>query len=283
LVVKGVVRRIDRDFCDHVGARDNHLLAGLLAADYGRLKPSLESVSLSPGTMLYESGVPHSHVIFPADSIIALVHVLRDGHSAEIAAVGSEGFVGVPVVTGDGKSSSRAVVQSPGRAYRMRVGLFMREFERNTRLRNLILRYTQALMTQIAQTLVCNRYHLIEQQLCRWLLLRLDRSSTNVICVTQELIANMLGVRREGITAAACSLKTAGVIEYRRGHIVVADRRSLEAQVCECYSVVRSEYDRLLPQRIADAGVSANDRVARSAESRHIISVPSAAPSCAAS
>jgi CRP-like cAMP-binding protein len=225
----------------------NDLLAALPAADYERLLPDLELVSLPLGMAVYESGGKLDYVYFPTDCIVSLLYVLEDGASAEIAVVGHEGLVGIALFMGGESTSSRAVVQSAGSAYRLASKVLKKEFEYGP-LQHLLLRYTQALITQMAQTAVCNRHHSVEQQLCRWLLLSLDRLPSNVLSMTQELIANMLGVRREGVTEAAGKLQTAGLIQYNRGQIKVLDRPKLEARVCECYAVVKRESDRLLPR-----------------------------------
>ena len=229
----------------------NCLLAALPADDYQRLLPDLEIVPLPLGWVVYESGGKLSYVYFPTNSIISLLYVMEDGASAEIAVTGNEGLVGIALFMGGETTPSRAVVQSAGYGYRLRAGILKREFDQGGKLQHLALRYTQALITQMAQTAVCNRHHSIEQQLCRWLLLSLDRLPSNELTMTQELIANMLGVRREGVTEAAGHLQKAGLIHYSRGHIIVADRAKLEARVCECYAVVKKEYDRLLSDRIA--------------------------------
>ena len=208
--------------------------------------PQLEATSLKLGSALYESGSPQGYVYFPTASIVSLLYVMEDGSSAEIAVVGNEGVVGLALFMGGETTPSRAVVQSAGEAYRLRAGVLKSEFSRGGELQHLLLRYTQALITQMAQTAVCNRHHSVEQQLCRWLLLSLDRLPTNELSMTQELIANMLGVRREGVTEAAGKLQEAGLVRYSRGRITVLDRPKLEARVCECYSVVKREYDRLL-------------------------------------
>ena len=199
------------------------------------------------GKVLYESGMPMGHVYFPATSIVSLLYVMEDGASAEIAVVGNEGIVGIALFMGGETTPSRSVVQSAGAGYRMAGQLLKDEFSRSGPVLHLLLRYTQALITQMAQTAVCNRHHSLDQQLCRWLLLSLDRLQSTELVMTQELIANMLGVRREGVTEAASSLQRAGLIHYRRGHITVVDRPGLERRTCECYSVVKKEYDRLLP------------------------------------
>ena len=199
------------------------------------------------GKVLYESGMPMGHVYFPTTSIVSLLYVMEDGASAEIAVVGNEGIVGIALFMGGETTPSRSVVQSAGAGYRMAGQLLKDEFNRSGPVLHLLLRYTQALITQMAQTAVCNRHHSLDQQLCRWLLLSLDRLQSTELVMTQELIANMLGVRREGVTEAASSLQRAGLIHYRRGHITVVDRPGLERRTCECYSVVKKEYDRLLP------------------------------------
>ena len=229
----------------------NNLLAALPAADYQRLLPDLEFVQLPLGVAVYESGGKMDYVYFPTDCIVSLLYVMKDGASAEIAVVGHEGLVGIALFMGGESTPSRAVVQSAGSAYRLPSNTLKREFEHNAPLQHLLLRYTQALITQMAQTAVCNRHHSVEQQLCRWLLLSLDRLSGNELNMTQELIANMLGVRREGVTEAAGHLQTAGLIQYHRGRIKVLDRPKLEQRVCECYSVVKRESDRLLPEGVS--------------------------------
>jgi len=229
----------------------NRLLRVLPDDVWQRIEPHLELVSLPLGTALYESGVVLTQVYFPTTAIVSLLHVLESGASTEIALVGFDGVVGVSVFMGGGSTPSRAVVQSAGHALRLSVAVLKQEFERGGPVMHLLLRYTQALITQMAQTAVCNRHHSLQQQLCRWLLLTLDRLPGPELVMTQELIANMLGVRREGVTAAAGHLQQAGVISYRRGHITVLDRPALEAQACECYAVVKRETDRLLPDQNA--------------------------------
>jgi CRP-like cAMP-binding protein len=227
----------------------NHLLAALPADEYARILPALERVPLRLGDALCESGQPAIHAYFPIDAIVSLLYVTADGASAEIAVVGNEGVVGFALFMGGETTTSRAVVQSAGHAYRVEARLLKTEFYRAGPMQRLLLRYTQALLTQMAQTAVCNRHHTVDQQLCRWLLLSLDRLPSNELVMTQELIANMLGVRREGVTEAAGRLHQAGLINYRRGHITVVDRAGLEARVCECYAVVKKEFDRLLRQK----------------------------------
>jgi CRP-like cAMP-binding protein len=224
----------------------NHLLAALPAAEFERLSPHLESIPMPLGEVLYESGAQLRHVYFPTTSIVSLLYVLEDGASAEIAVVGNEGILGISLFMGGDSTPSRAVVQSAGHGYRLKAELLKQEFNRAGPVLRLLLRYTQALITQMTQTAVCNRHHSIEQQLCRWLLLSLDRLSSDSLTMTQELIANMLGVRREGVTEAAGNLQRAGLIRYSRGRIEVLDRAGLEKTVCECYAVVKKEYDRLL-------------------------------------
>src|SRR5690348_12582709 len=224
----------------------NRLLAALPDADYQQLLPTLEGVPMQLGQSVYESGAPQAYVYFPTSSIVSLLYVLADGGTAEIAITGNEGLVGISLFMGGETTPSRAVVQSAGAGYRLRGSVLKKEFERGGALQHLLLRYTQALITQMTQTAVCNRHHSVDQQLCRWLLLSLDRLPGNKLVMTQELIANMLGVRREGVTEAAGNLQGDGLIEYRRGRITVLDRAGLEARVCECYGVVKTEYDRLL-------------------------------------
>jgi CRP-like cAMP-binding protein len=227
--------------------RENRLLAALPDLDFGRLEPHLKLVAMPLGTVLYESGILLNHVYFPSTSIVSLLYVMADGASAEIAVVGNEGVIGVSLFMGGETTPSRAVVQSAGHAYRLSGQQLKQEFTLAGAMQHLLLRYTQALITQMAQTAVCNRHHSLDQQLCRWLLLSLDRLASNELVMTQELIANMLGVRREGVTEAAGRLQEAGLIQYRRGHIIVLDRAGLEARTCECYAVVKRECDRLLP------------------------------------
>jgi CRP-like cAMP-binding protein len=227
--------------------RQNHLLDALPAGDYERLAPHLELVPMKLGDVLYEPGDRLRHVYFPTTSIVSLLYVMEDGASAEIAIVGNEGILGISLFMGGESTPSRAVVQSAGHGFRLRAQALKSEFGRFGPTLHLLLRYTQALITQMAQTAVCNRHHSVDQQLCRWLLLSLDRLASNELSMTQELIANMLGVRREGVTEAAGKLQDAGLISYHRGRITVLDRPGLEARSCECYQVVKTELDRLLP------------------------------------
>jgi CRP-like cAMP-binding protein len=226
----------------------NHLLAAIPSAEFERLSPHLELVEMPLGQVLYESGGRLDHVYFPTTCIVSLLYVLENGASAEIAVVGYEGILGISLFMGGETTPSRAVVQSAGFGYRLKAPLLKQEFNRAGPVLRLLLRYTQALITQMTQTAVCNRHHSIEQQLCRWLLVSLDRLSSNSLKITQELIANMLGVRREGVTEAAGNLQRAGLIRYNRGHIEVLDRPRLERAVCECYAVVKVEFDRLLSE-----------------------------------
>ncbi len=224
----------------------NHLLAALPADEYARILPNLELVPMPLGEMLYEPGGQLQHAYFPTTSIVSLHYVMENGASAESAGVGNEGIVGISLFMGGNTTPSAAVVQTAGHAYRLECGKLLQEFNRAGLMQRLLLRYTQALLTQVSQTAACNRHHSVEQQLCRWLLLTLDRKSTNELIMTQELIASMLGVRREGITEAAGKLQRAGFVSYRRGHIAVLDRSGLETRVCECYAVVKTELSRLL-------------------------------------
>jgi CRP-like cAMP-binding protein len=230
---------------------ENHLIAALPPAEAERWLPLLESVDMPLGSVLYESGGTLRHVYFPTTSIVSLLYVMENGASAEIAVVGNEGIVGVSIFMGGESTPSRAVVQSAGHGFRLQADTMKHEFDRAGPVLHLFLRYTQALITQMAQTAVCNRHHTLDQQLCRWLLLSLDRLRGNELVMTQELIANMLGVRREGVTEGALKLQHAGLIRYARGHITVLDRKGLEKRSCECYAVVKKEYDRLLPNELA--------------------------------
>jgi CRP-like cAMP-binding protein len=234
-----------------VDPKENRLLGALPDDDYQRWLPFLEDVELSLGQVLYEAGTVLSHVYFPTTAIVSLLYVMANGASAEIAVVGREGLVGISLFMGGESTPSRAVVQSAGRGVRLRAKLVKDEFDRAGPVIHLFLRYTQALITQMTQTAVCNRHHSLDQQLCRWLLLSLDRLKGDEIVMTQELIANMLGVRREGVTGGALKLQKAGLIRYARGRITALDRSGLEGRSCECYSVVKEEYDRLLPDILA--------------------------------
>ena len=225
--------------------RQNKILNALPSEDRDRLYPHLKLVALPLGTVLYESGDTLRHIYFPIDSIVSLLYVLQDGSSAEISVVGNDGVIGVALFMGGETTTNRAIVQSAGSAYRLTGNRLKLEFARHGEMLHILLRYTQALITQMAQTAVCNRHHTVDQQLCRWLLLSLDRLSSNKLRMTQELIANMLGVRREGVTEAAGKLQKLGVIKYSRGSITVLDREELERLSCECYAVVRKETDRL--------------------------------------
>ncbi len=236
---------------EHSNPRENQLLAALPEAEWQRWRPLMEWVPMPLGQVMYESGRALSHVYFPTTSIVSLLYVMEDGASAEIAVVGSEGVVGISLFMGGESTPSRAVVQSGGEGWRLSARAVKAEFERAGPVMHLLLRYTQALITQMAQTAVCNRHHALDQQLCRWLLLSLDRLRGNELVMTQELIANMLGVRREGVTAGALQLQKLGLIRYSRGRITVLDRPGLETRTCECYAVVKKEYDRLLPARLA--------------------------------
>jgi CRP-like cAMP-binding protein len=231
----------------------NRLLASLPDADYQALAPHLEVMVMPLGLAVYESGGLQGYVYFPTDSIVSLLYVLENGASTEIAVTGNEGVVGISLFMGGETTPSRAVVQSAGQGYRVRAAILKKQFESRGELQQLLLRFTQALITQMTQTAVCNRHHAVDQQLCRWLLLMLDRLPSNQLNMTQELIANMLGVRREGVTEAAGKLQAEGLIEYSRGRIRVLDRRRLESRVCECYAVVKREYDRLLGRVTGDS------------------------------
>jgi CRP-like cAMP-binding protein len=231
---------------DAYAPEQNQLLAALPAAERERIFPHLQLVPMPLGRVLYESGDPLLHVYFPVDSIVSLLYVMENGSSAEISVVGNEGLIGIALFMGGETTPSRAIVQSAGYAYRLIARRLKEEFNRHGDMQLMLLRYTQALITQMSQTAVCNRHHSVDQQLCRWLLLSLDRLSSNQLIMTQELIANMLGVRREGVTDAAGKLQKLGVIQYARGQITVLDRPQLEQLSCECYAVVKKESDRLL-------------------------------------
>jgi CRP-like cAMP-binding protein len=236
---------------DSAEPRNNFLLAALPDAEWRRWQSLLEKVEMPLGQVLYEPGTKLTHVYFPTTSIVSLLYVMENGASAEIAVVGNEGLVGVALFMGGESTPSRAVVQSAGHGLRLKAQLMKNEFNRAGPVLHLLLRYTQALITQMAQTAACNRHHTLDQQLCRWLLLSLDRLVTNELAMTQGLIANMLGVRREGVTEAALKLQEVGLISYTRGRITVLDRPALEKRTCECYAVVKREYDRLLPEKLA--------------------------------
>jgi CRP-like cAMP-binding protein len=236
---------------DSAEPRNNFLLAALPDPEWQRWQQVLEKVEMPLGQVLYESRATLTHVYFPTTAIVSLLYVMENGASAEIAVVGNEGLVGVSLFMGGESTPSRAVVQSAGHGLRLQAQLMKDEFNRAGPVLHLLLRYTQALITQMSQTAACNRHHTLDQQLCRWLLLSLDRLRVNELVMTQELIANMLGVRREGVTEAAVRLQQAGLISYTRGHITVLDRTGLEKRTCECYAVVKREYDRLLPEKLA--------------------------------
>ena len=230
---------------------ENRLLAALPETEWLSWRSQMERVEMPLGQVIYESGSTLSHVYFPTTAIVSLLYVMQNGASAEIAVVGNEGIVGISLFMGGDSTPSRAVVQSAGRGLRLKAEIMKDSFNGSGPVLHLLLRYTQALITQMAQTAVCNRHHSLDQQLCRWLLLSLDRLRSNELVMTQELIANMLGVRREGVTEGALKLQQLGLIRYVRGHITVLDRAGLETRSCECYSVVKKEYDRLLPQQTA--------------------------------
>ena len=230
--------------------RENHLLAALPADDYDRIAPHLEFISLSLGQVLYESGDRMTHLFFPTTAIISLLYIMQNGNTAEIGIAGNNGLVGVALFMGGDTTSNRAVVQSAGRAVRMRPDALRTEFKRGGVFQDLLLRYTQALMTQISQTAVCNRLHSVEQQLCRWLLINHDQLPADKLVMTHDLVANMLGVRREGVTIAAGHLQDRGYIQYSRGTVNIIDRKGLERACCECYQVVSDEYDRLLGEYV---------------------------------
>jgi CRP-like cAMP-binding protein len=234
-----------------INQSSNHLLAALPSPEWARWETQLELVPLKLGQVLYESNGKMHFVYFPVNAIVSLLFVLENGSSTEIAVVGNEGMVGVSLFMGGETTPSRAVVQSAGQCLRMKASFLKSEFDRSMPVMHLLLRYTQALLTQMTQTAVCNRHHTLDQQLCRWLLLSMDRLTGNHLVMTQELIANMLGVRREGVTEAAGRLQKAGLISYARGKIEVIDRLGLEKRSCECYGVVKHEYDRLLPELLA--------------------------------
>jgi CRP-like cAMP-binding protein len=231
--------------------RQNRLLAALPPEDYERLLNDLELVPMLVGDVVCESGAQMSHAFFPTTAIVSLQYVMENGSSAEIAGVGNEGLVGIPLIMGGETTLSRSIVQTGGQGYRLKQSILVQEFNRGGAMMRLLLRYTQALITQMSLTAACNRRHTLEQQLCRWFLLTLDRMPGNELIMTQELIASMLGVRREGVTEAAGKLQRAGIINYRRGHITVLEREGLNSRACECYEVVKKEFDRLLPGETA--------------------------------
>ncbi len=231
--------------------KQNHLLDALPAADYAHLLPDLELIPMPLGWAVYEPGGQMGYLYFPTTSLVSLLYVMESGASAEIAITGNEGLVGIALFMGGESTPSRAVVQSAGHGYRLKASILKTEFALGGNLQHLALRYTQALITQMSQTAVCNRHHSVDQQLCRWLLLSLDRLQGNELRMTQELISNMLGVRREGVTEAAGHLQAAGLIHYSRGKITVLDRPKLEQRVCECYAVVKKEFDRLLTYKLS--------------------------------
>lgn len=233
------------------GPRKNQLLAALPEPELQRWLPHLEYVDMRLGEVLYEAGSILSHVYFPTTAIVSLLYVMQNGESAEIAVVGNDGVVGISLFMGGDSTSSRALIQSAGGAYRLSAQLMKEEFDRGGPVLHLLLRYTQALITQMVQTAACNRHHSLDQQLCRWLLLSLDRLQGTDMMMTQDLIANMLGVPRDGATEGALKLQTAGLINYTQGRIRVLDRGGLEKRTCECYAVVKKEYDRLLPRTVA--------------------------------
>lgn len=230
----------------------NHLLNVLPEQERARIFPQLKLVKLGLGESLYESGYMLNHVYFPTTAIVSLLSVMENGSSAEIAVIGNDGIIGIALFMGGETMLNRAVVQSGGFAYQLEARFLKQEFNRVGPLQHLLLRYVMALLSQMSQTAVCNRHHSVDQQLCRWLLLSLDRLPSNVLSMTQELIANMLGVRREGVTEAAGKLQSVGLIQYNRGHITILDREGLEERVCECYEVVKKETSRLLPNKTAE-------------------------------
>lgn len=244
-----------------IDPRANHLLAALPDADLQRLLPQLERVEMPLGRVLHESGSTQNHVYFPTSAIVPLLYVTEDGASTEIAVVGNEGVVGISLLMGGGSTTTRAVVQSAGEGFQLKAQTIKEEFGRAGAVRDLLLRYTQALMTQMAQTAVCNRHHSVDQQLCRLLLLSLDRLQGSELVMTQESLAHMLGVRREGVTESAGKLQKAGLISYTRGHILVLDREGIEKRTCECYAVVKKEYERLLPKAEVKVGSGAEGRL----------------------
>ncbi|CAM3753993.1 Crp/Fnr family transcriptional regulator [Polaromonas hydrogenivorans] len=231
--------------------RDNRLLAALPDAEWRRWLPQLEPAEMALGQVIYESGGTLSHAYFPTTAIVSMLYVMKDGDSAEIAVIGSEGVVGISLFMGGGSTPSRAVVQNAGQGFRIKAQTLKAEFERSLPVAHLLLRYTQALISQMTQTAACNRHHTLDQQLCRWLLLSLDRHSGNELVMTRKLISNMLGATDEKMTQGALNLQDAGLIRYLDGRITVIDRAGVEKRTCECYQVVKDEYDRLLPQQQA--------------------------------
>lgn len=253
-----------------VTSEQNLLLSGLPKAEQARLAPYLELVKMPLGTEIFSPNVPIRYVYFPTTAIVSLLNVMQDGASTEIAVVGKEGIVGISLFMGGGTTSNWAVVHSAGYGFRLSADRLQNEFSRSGPMQNVLLRYTQALLTQMAQTVICNRYHSIEQQLCRWLLMSLDRLPGNVLLMTQELIANMLGVRREGVTEAAGHLQKAGLISYKRGRIIIDDRQGLEERVCECYQAVRTETDRLAAVQNHPLTIHQPSLAARNLPRRHL-------------
>jgi CRP-like cAMP-binding protein len=235
-------------FVAHPSPLKNHLLALVDRSEYERILPELVPVALSLGEVLYEAGGRSEYVFFPTGAVISLLYTMEDGSTAEVGLTGNDGIVGVALFLGGDTTPNRAVAQVAGTAFKMRAKLLQEEFARGGSFQQLLLRYTQALITQISQTAVCNRLHSVEKRLCRWLLLSRDRVDSNELQMTQEFISNMLGGRRESVTVAAARLQEEGLIQYSRGHITIVDRRGLEAAVCECYRIVRGEFERLLPR-----------------------------------
>jgi len=252
ITLSKLMKTTQMEIMDKKPLKDQNLLFhSIPKEEWDRLSPHLEPVTLPLGKVLYEPDVSMSHMYFPTTAIVSLLYALENGSSAEIAITGYEGCVGVAIFMGGESTSSRAVVQSAGDGYRIKSKILLDEFNRNGPVMHLLLRYTQALITQMSQTAVCNRHHTLDQQFCRWLLLSLDRLPGNMLYMTQELIANMLGVRREGVTEAALKIQKAGLISYTRGRITILDRAGLEKRTCECYQVVKTEYDRLLPDKLS--------------------------------
>ncbi|KAG0163734.1 hypothetical protein DFQ28_003053 [Apophysomyces sp. BC1034] len=250
----------------------NHLLGALTEEDWRALEPHLELVRVKSPQLLCDADEPIRHMYFPTTAVMSMLYLMEDGATVEVAAIGNEGVVGVPVLTGGGTMPSRVEVRSSGFAYRIPASVFGKAFEKSVGIHRLMLLYIQALMTQIAQSALCNRHHSVNEQLCRWLLLTHDRLAADELEVTQQMIANMLGVRREGVTEAAGKLQDAGLIRQRRGHITVLDRHGLEARACECYSMIRREFDRLLP-RVDDAVALERSRMISPADGRSLRTV----------